>query len=492
MLIRKNTKAFKSILEIVTACQTRADREKLVRLYITKAGHTVGDRISVEGIQSESNLFYEMNYQTVLNSLTSSHHQLHSSEEIPGLYFFRSTTNKTWDETPFEFDPAIENEFASVPELPVTRKKEKAQKFSLPTAMVKSTPPSNDKLKGDGSRSEKKIVTSEKKTVTSVKKEETVAPKKETTKTKKPIRHNYKLRHEIEFTDLTKILFRQANLDKKAILDYYYNVSGILLPWLEQRPVSVLRAGELKNSVALSPGLFINADEESLPKWVGPTTKSKGHEKPDLLCSDLEQLMFYVEKGCVQFNASQSTVKSIDSPDYIIIVVESPDHEISRAVAVTLVMNEVLTALKLPSFVKLGDSSTLHVYVPLDSKSDVSTARQCADYLCRLIRLKTPKMVAIKGDDNEEYGKVVLDASYNDKGKSVVAPYSIIAAHAPLIAAPLLWEDVRESLNPEELTTETIFKRYKKTGDPFKTMFKTKANASTLLKKLDEHYSFLV
>ena len=50
MLIRKNTKAFKTILEIVSACRDRQDRDQLIRVYITKAGDKVKDRIIVEGI----------------------------------------------------------------------------------------------------------------------------------------------------------------------------------------------------------------------------------------------------------------------------------------------------------------------------------------------------------------------------------------------------------------------------------------------------------
>ena len=89
------------------ACQDRPDRDQLIRLYITRAGSSVNDRISVEGIQGESALFYEMNYNSILNNLQSSNHQLNVSDEIPGLYFFHSTSNKVWDETPFEFDEAI-------------------------------------------------------------------------------------------------------------------------------------------------------------------------------------------------------------------------------------------------------------------------------------------------------------------------------------------------------------------------------------------------
>ena len=56
MQIRKNTKAYKSILQIVEDCQSRPDRERLIRLYITRAGHTLEQRISVEGIEGDADL----------------------------------------------------------------------------------------------------------------------------------------------------------------------------------------------------------------------------------------------------------------------------------------------------------------------------------------------------------------------------------------------------------------------------------------------------
>ena len=132
MIIRKNTKAFKTILEIFTACRDRPDREQLIRLFITKAGDTVRERINVEGIQADPGLFYEMNYAAVLGNLKSSGHQLHQSDDVPGLYFFHSSSNKVWDETPFEFDEIIKKEFSFLPDLPTFRKKAKSSKRKSP------------------------------------------------------------------------------------------------------------------------------------------------------------------------------------------------------------------------------------------------------------------------------------------------------------------------------------------------------------------------
>src|SRR5690606_29296035 len=102
---------------------------------------------STAGIQGDAAIFYEMTYQAVLSNLQSTNHQLHLSDDVPGIYFFRSSTNKTWDETPFAFDDAVKKVFAHVEDLPATRQKEKVGKYELPRANTQ---------KGNPARREKK------------------------------------------------------------------------------------------------------------------------------------------------------------------------------------------------------------------------------------------------------------------------------------------------------------------------------------------------
>src|SRR5690606_6264916 len=119
----------------------------------TRAGHTVKERISIEGVEGESDLLYDMTYQTVLNNLKSSNHQLHHSEELPGLYYFHSSSNKEWDETPFEFDEAVLKLFPDLPEHPATRYNGKLEEYRLPTA---PKPPAKPAKQPQNKRSEKK------------------------------------------------------------------------------------------------------------------------------------------------------------------------------------------------------------------------------------------------------------------------------------------------------------------------------------------------
>jgi DNA ligase D-like protein (predicted polymerase) len=485
MLIRKNTKAFKTILEIIVSSESRGDREKLVRLFITKAGNSIHERINVEGIQGESGLFYDMNYQSLLNNLRSSTYQLHMSDELPGLYFFRSASNKTWDQLPFEFDEAIKKEFSSHADLPLVRKKEKAQSFALPTPKKREQLPAGKKREQPAT-GKKRAVANEK----------TESPRVvRMVPDRGPKQPDYKLKHKIEFTNLDKIIFRQAKITKQDVLDYYNKIADYILPYLKDRPLwtRLHSADSILTTVEVSrEGLFQN-NAERIPEWIQTVTVGTNKEQRQmLLCNDKEHLLFYVENGCLEFNTGHSRTKLPDSPDYIVMVIDSPGAEMANAIGVALHAKAVLDGLELPSFLKVDGISGLHIYIPLDAKAKFTQSRKVVEYICRLIGLKFPDRITLKGSDGFVYGKVTLDYSFNEEGKSIIAPYSLAAGPLSAVAAPISWQELGEDLRLEDFNHEAILKRLKQGNDPLENFFKKKVNADSLLGRLEENYAFLL
>jgi DNA ligase D-like protein (predicted polymerase) len=467
MLIRKNTKAFKSIAEILNGAQLRPNREKLIRLYVTRAGSTVKDRISVEAIEGNSTAFYEMNYQSILNSLKSPDHQLHQSDDFPGIYFFRSASNKVWDETPFEFDETVKNEFGDLPDFPVVRKKEKLQKFVLPTSPAKGQPQR-------------------------IKKQKDGVAKTIAIRAKQPSQPDYKLKHKIEFTNLEKIVIRQPRMSKGEVLNYYSTIASYILPYLEDRPVSIRMHSENSRRAEYENLSALMEKHVDVPEWIERKSLPKHEDLGGmLLCNDKEHLLYYVEQEAIEFKAMTARVKSIQSPDYFLITIDSPESSLEKVIPIAMSCKTVLSGLKLPSFVKTNGTSGLHVYVPLDAKSNYQSCRRVAENICKLIRIRVPDLVSLEGSDNTGFGKVSLSYLVNDELTSVVAPYSLVYGESATVATPLLWEEVNEDLQPDQFNHETIFKRLKAVGDPFKSLFSKKINADALLARLEADYAFL-
>lgn len=465
MLLRKNTKPFKTLHHIVKSCERRPDRDKLIRLYITRAGQSIQERISVDAIQGDASVFYNMGFETVLSNLESSIHQLHASDDVPGIYFFRSNLSKSWDECPFEFDEAIQKEFKSLPDLPATRKKEKSEKFVLPAPNLKSESPKENKPKDP--------------------------PKKDVKREVKQSRQpNFKLKHKLNFTDLDTVVFKETKLRKEDVLNYYDKISEYILPHVKDRHLSYRMHDEaFRQSTLLTTALFTEGDHEEIPEWIKTSRELRGDERM-IIVNDKEHLLACVELGSVEFVPHPANVKKSDSPDYAMIAIDSPEYDIAKAVEGTRVARSVLTGLKLPSFVKTDGRSGLHIYIPLDSKSDFETSKAVAEYICRLIHLKVPDLVALEGAEDYTYGKVTLSFSMNEANGGVVAPYSLISGETGTIATPLYWEELDDALNVDAFNPGTIFSRLKNAGDPFERMNK-KINADDLLSQLNDHYGFL-
>jgi|GEM_PF-1717972 len=479
MIIRRNTKAFKTISEIVTACEERADRAKLIRLYITRAGHSIGDRISVEGIEEETDVFYDLTFAAVVANLSSANHQLHVSDEVPGIYFFHSTTNKVWDENPFEFDERVVKEFGSLPELPVTRKKEKPIKPPPQTKRVVK-PEKKEKASGETKK------TIGKKERTGVKKE-TVKPQKQSVK-----QPAYKLKKKIQFTNLDDVIFKRSGATKRDLLDYYHAIADYILPFLKDRPQLIrIRAGRSKTEEYRYREALVQGVVGEVPTWIPSAPATGGKLKQEvLLCNTKEQLLYYVEQGCVDFYGETATLKSHGRPDLCVIRIESGDDSFGKVVDVAQMANYILNALQLPSFVMSDGASVLHVYIPLDAKSDFDVSRELAEFICKLIVLKMPEQVVLKGSDDQTYRKVTLDCSLNGEQEVVIAPYSL-TTDSETVAVPLFWEEVTKGLRMERFKADAVLERLKDTGDPFAGIFNKQVNARKVAGELEKRYSFL-
>jgi bifunctional non-homologous end joining protein LigD len=458
MIIRKNTKAFKSIVGIVTACEARPDRNKLIRLYITKAGHSVEDRISIEAIEEETDVFYNLTYAAVLENLKSSDHQLHSSDDIDGLYYFHTTSNKVWDQNPFEFDDRIAKEFTDVEELPITRKR---------GTPIKPPPPAKQKGK-------------------SKKKEATPARKSA------PKQPAYKLKHKIEFTDLNKVVIKRSGLTKRDILDYYNEIAGYILPYLKDRPQLIRLRSERGGLNEYQTGDDLTPNAEELPAGIhAAITTPRSKTKQDILfCNTKEHLLYYIERGAVDFYPQHVRAKSATYPDYCVLGIEAGGNTPEKVIDVARMSHHILTALNIPSFIKTDGTSGFQIYIPLDGKSSTDDSQALAQNICKLVLLKFPDRATLRAPGEYSLGKIILDCHLNDNQQTIVAPYSI-AADTATVATPLYWEEVTKGLSIEKLNYKTTLKRLKETGDPFEDLFKKKINAKEIAAHIEKHYAFL-
>jgi bifunctional non-homologous end joining protein LigD len=83
----------------------------------------------------------------------------------------------------------------------------------------------------------------------------------------------------------------------------------------------------------------------------------------------------------------------------------------------------------------------MHVYVPVTGAT-YAGIKAYARRLATTLAAETPGAVVARMTRALRPGKVFVDWSQNDRGKSTVAPYSLRALRAPTVSAPVTWDEV--------------------------------------------------
>src|SRR5690606_22841365 len=225
------------------------------------------------------------------------------------------------------------------------------------------------------------------------------------------------------------------------------------------------------------------ADKVELPDWIQTTGTNK---EQLLLCNDRDHLFFFLEVGVVAFAHRLAKVKSPDRPDYVVITL-GDDTEWPVLADAAHEAKSILDGLKLPSSIKWDGESHLHIYIPLDGKSDFETAHDAAKFICRLLKLKAPDLIILPSTENG-YNKIWVNYVLNDETTGVVAAYSL-AGNYPGVALPLSWDDITPDLKPGRFTVKEIVKLKKMPELKYPSK---KVDARALLEKLEDLYGFLL
>lgn len=503
MLIRRNSKTFRAIQNIFHTYVDAPDKSRHIRLYITKAGHSLKDKQAIEDLGKEKDFYYSITYETVVQNLDSREYKLYQSDSQPSLYYFVSSSYPDWEATPFELDDYLQSRLREFAKQPIKALKAAADKATKVKQPVSRPPLKRDEVAGRQVRENETDLPAAGQPKARGHEVEKADVNRATGAPSPPPSHKEALLPKAPAIGLVilheseSVLFPELNLTKKDIFEYYDRVSDYILPYLKDRPQFFRwhQSSIYDDHYNKSLESFTKDSNVLIQEWV--QTKrlfSVTYEQPRTyyFCLDKNHLLYLIELGCIEVSSWHSRMESIDQPDYIVIDLDPVDVTFGQVIEVAHVARAVLDGLKLPSFIKTSGNKGLHLYIPLDSTSGYEISRKLSEVICKLIHFKIPELTSLARIPNQRKGKIYLNFLQNSRGKSIVAPYSLRPNAFAGVACPLLWEEVKEGLDVKSFTYHSIFDRLRNVGDPFDRLFHNRVNAEQTLVRVIDHYSFLL
>ncbi|HXH27385.1 MAG TPA: DNA ligase D [Candidatus Acidoferrum sp.] len=285
-----------------------------------------------------------------------------------------------------------------------------------------------------------------------------------------------------EPTHLDKVFFPHHKITKGDMFRYYESVADYMLPYLKDRPCSLLRMPS-----GIKGESFFQKNNEHLPAWVpsadiySDSNEGKLHW---IVGGDLNTLLYMVQLGCVEINPWNSRVKHLDKPDWIVIDLDPDGVSFGKVIEVARAVKEVCDEWKIPAYPKTSGKTGLHIYIPLAAKYDYEQAKNLAHLMVLEVNKRLPKITSVERMPEKRRHKIYLDFLQNREGQTLAAPYSLRPTPEANVSMPLHWDEITTSLRPEDFTIKNAARRLHRTGDLWKPVLGPGIDLAALLKKI--------
>jgi len=294
--------------------------------------------------------------------------------------------------------------------------------------------------------------------------------------------------HIIDVSHLDKVLFPKSGITKEELVTYYNNISSMVLPLYENRPLTMQRCPD-----GIDKQNFIQKGvPDYFPPWIDryKLTKEKGTIE-QVLVNNAATMAYLANQACITFHLGLSQVDKIHYPNYLIFDLDPSIEDIVLLKKVVKYVKELIDHLELKGFIKTTGSRGFHIYIPLKREHTFEKVHDFAKVFATYLSKKYPQEITIEQSKSKREKRVLIDYARNSYGLSVVAPYSIRAIEGAPIATPLDWEELKDKdLTSQSYNIKNIFERLKMKKDPWREMgtyhFSLESAQSTLIELMDK------
>jgi bifunctional non-homologous end joining protein LigD len=273
----------------------------------------------------------------------------------------------------------------------------------------------------------------------------------------------------VSITHPDKLLWPEDGITKADLATYYHAVAPVLLPHLRGHPLTLHRFPD-----GIGGSHWYETRAAPHPPWVRTVTfhvQTTGKVFDVCVIDDLPSLVWAAQMAAVELHPFLGTAEDLGRPRAVVFDLDpGAPATVVDCCRVAIRLRDLLSDLGLRSWAKTSGGAGLHVYMPLNTAVVYDQTKAFAHALALLLERGHPDSVTSVMARDRRPGKVFVDWSQNDFGKSTVAPYSLRGGQVPTVSTPVTWDEVVEAAagDPSHLPLlpDTVLRRAE-TGDLF-------------------------
>ncbi|AKT36763.1 non-homologous end-joining DNA ligase [Chondromyces crocatus] len=268
----------------------------------------------------------------------------------------------------------------------------------------------------------------------------------------------------VPLSNPTKVLWPGEGISKRDLQAYYEAVGPLMLPYLRDRPVMLVRYPD-----GIEGKHFHQwSAPRGAPSWLRTArleTDQPSEAVDTILIDSVESLLYVANLAAIEVHTLAARVSELGTCDFLTIDFDVKQSSLRAAVPLALELRQELEAAGLQGFPKTSGKTGLHVLVPLGPGIPFETAKMLADLLGRLLVHHAPEAATMERFISRRGKRVFVDTGQTGQHRTLVAPYSPRAVPEGTVSMPLDWEEVTPALDPRAFTLETVPGRLEEVGD---------------------------
>lgn len=289
--------------------------------------------------------------------------------------------------------------------------------------------------------------------------------------------------HAVALTNLDKIFWPGIPATKRDLLQYYADVSNVLVPHVRGKAMVLKRYP----NGASGDFFFMKRAPQNRPPWIAPCAIEHGSGSIiDFIQVDsLASLLWVINLGCIDLNPWYAPCGDPLHPEYLHFDLDPFDAPFEAVREASLIVRDALADLGMTAFVKTSGGKGIHVYVPIVSgptqKQVWAFAKLVGHQLAGAHRdlLTAEYRLATRPKH-----RVLIDYNQNRFGATLASIYSVRPTPQATVSTPVTWAEVEAGLDPSHFTLQTVPERVATAGDLWKPVAQ-KRGRFNLLKLLE-------
>ncbi len=247
----------------------------------------------------------------------------------------------------------------------------------------------------------------------------------------------------IKISSPDRVIDPTSKLTKGELADFYAQVGPVLLPWLAQRPISLVRCPQGRAKQCF----FQKHDAGSFGDQVRQVDirEKDGSTEPYLYVADIDGVLACVQMGTIEFHGWGSLVADVEKPDRVVFDLD-PDEGLGFDAVKSAAedLKQHLADIGLTSYPMLSGGKGVHVIVPIKPEAEWPVIRSFAERFCRALAQAEPERFTANMAKAKRTGRIFLDYLRNQRGSTAVLPYVVRARPGAPVSAPISWSELKD------------------------------------------------